>query len=195
MSRIRTLLGAAMVAGALAAPVDADLIPGRPIVIKQNNTLVTVELLSADPDHLDNLYFLGSGDRTHIRIAAPDSDSKALGQFLFNTSTSTPGAVVQLIGTFDAGDKLHFALDIVGEGSDDDVVFQSQKQGFRKQFAYDKQTFIYGVDDTNHHDADFDGDYDDIVVRFTFSNVPSPGAMSLLGLGILVACSRRHRCA
>src|SRR5438552_10723546 len=102
MSRIRIMLGAAALASALVAPANANLVPGRPVVVKHSDILVTVEFISADPDFVGNLYFLGSGDRSHVLTPAPDTDSNGLGQFLFNNETAIAGSMVQLQleGTF-----------------------------------------------------------------------------------------------
>src|SRR5215510_12238169 len=141
------LLGTMLVAAAMASTAQASLIPGKPVVVQANNTLVTVEFLMADFDHAGNLYFLGSGNRGHVVDPAPNSDATGLGQFLFNNETNMPGDTVQLIGVFNAGDKLHFAFDVLDPPAPNDDLFESQQKGQRKQFAFNSQHNVYGIED------------------------------------------------
>src|SRR4029077_19192181 len=103
-------------------------------------------------------------------------------QFLLSNEQPLVGEAIQLEGVFKAGDKLHFAFDIVEPEAAADEVFKSNKQGDRKQFSYDKQNHLYAIDDTRRGTPGFDGDYNDLIVRLTFSQVPEPGSIALMGL-------------
>lgn len=195
MFRIRTLLGAAALAGAMAAPADAELIPGKSIKIKQDHTIVTVEFISADPDRTGNLYFRGCGDRHNVLITAPSTDDSGEGQYLFGNRTALAGQTMQLNLTFNKGDRLHFAFDILEPDAQPEDIYYSNRHGERKQFAWDRPLGLLQIDDVRRQSPEFDGDYNDLIVHLTFSVIPAPGSLALLGLSALVAIPSRRRTA
>ena len=189
----RTLLGAAISVCALTAQVQADPVPGKRIKVHDDNTIVTVEFVSADPDRTGNLYFRGSGDIHNVLITAPNTDDTGEGQFLFGNRDAADVDAVQLSLIMNAGDRLHFAFDVIEPDPQSEDVFYSERKGERKQFAWDKHASLLHVDDTRKQSADFDGDYNDMIVRLTFTVIPAPGSVALLGLSALIAVPPRRR--
>ena len=195
MARKALLIGATIVAGAVSAQAHAVMVTGRPVVITQNDTIVFVEFRTSHADNIGNLYFRGSGSRNNVDERATNTDGTGLGQLLFSSEDTLKGTTVQLEGVFKAGDKLHFTYDLLGSaGSTDSGFFKSwSEHPQRRQFAYNNTTDRYAIEDGRRGTSDFDGDFDDMIVKFTFQPVPSPGSLALMSLGLGVACVGRRR--
>jgi len=181
---------AALLAVAIgAATASADLVSDVPISVPTDNTTATVEFIGHTAQYEGNLYFLGTGDADNVLAPAPDSDATGLGQFLFNNHDASPGDMTMLIGTFNAGDVLHLAYDVVHPPDVEDELFRTDVEDDQKYFDWDIETGIVGIEDMRKPQSDLD--YDDIQFRLIFEQIPAPGALPVLAaLGLL---GRRRR--
>ncbi len=193
MIRKRFIPGLALVAALVlcVSTANADLVSDTPITVPADNSQAFVEFISQTAAYEGNLYFLGTGTPDQVLNPAPNTDAANLGQFLFNNHAATPGDTTMLIGTFDQGDILHLAYDIVHPVDVADELFRTDVDDDQKYFSIDVETGIIGIEDLRKPQSDLD--YDDILFRLYFVQIPSPGVLALLGVAGLTGGRRRRR--
>lgn len=190
--RAGTLAGSVLLALMATGTAGADLDHGQPIITPGDNMAVTIEFRGSSAGANGQFYFLGTGDSTTVLDWADDSNSRDLGQFLFDNHTSIKGSVITLDGVFQQGDVLHFAYDIPKTSKYHDL-FRTDRAGDADHFAFDLDTGDLGIEDLRPGNASYDGDYNDAMFRVTFSpSVPVPATLGVLGIAGLWLTRRRR---
>lgn len=165
---------------------------GSPIVVPSNDVTVSVILDHRAALYSGNLYFLGWGTENVVTNPAPNSDGTNQGTFLFNNLNDPIGTEVALPGSFQAGQVLHFAYDIIAPAGALTDVLRTDVEEDQIQFAWDPENSFFAVEDIRPGDGS-DLDYNDIVVGVCFMPIPSPGACAVFALAAAIGGRRRRR--
>jgi len=199
MRRYQVAIGAIAigVSGMMTSGARADLVAGASIVVPEDNTTVSIKFLRREAVLQGDLYFMGSGTASAITRYATNSDTLGLGRSLFNNHTGTSGEVIELQGTFDSGDVLHFGYNVMEIGGQAVDTWRTDIGQTQQQFAYDSKSNVLGIEDLGLAGSDLD--YNDIEVEIMFlsvatpTNLPAPGALAALALAGATAGRRRRR--
>jgi len=183
--------GAVVSALALTGVAHAGSVDVTPVVVPADNSIVTIEFVSASADYTGEFSFLGSGTALQITLPAIDTGEPGLGQQVF-TNQGGPTESLQLQGTHNAGDVLHFAYRIIAPLDVTDLL-RTDVPVDQAQFQWDAETGLLAIEDLRATSDIFDGDFNDLIVRVTFSAVPTPGTAFLAVLGLFVAFRGRRR--
>lgn len=184
--------GAAAFAIALSSSAGADIVVGAPIVVPNDNTVITLEFLSFEAAYTGELSLLGAGTDTVVARPASDTGLPGFGQQTFINRTGVPGAPIVLDGEFNAGDVLHFAYRVF-EPADAADVLRTDDPATADHFAWDAVNSTLHVEDLRPDHPWYDADYDDIIVRVNFSSVPGPASALALAMGACAGLRRRRR--
>jgi len=176
---------------ALSMSAGAESIPGAPIVVPQDGSTVTIEFISFEAAYTGELSFLGSGTALAVTTPATDTGLAGFGQQTFvNQDGVVPSIILE--GTYNTGDVLHFAYRVTAPFEAIDTL-RTDTAADSSQYSWDAATGLLSIEDLRPDDPSYDADYDDIIVRLTFSNVPGPSAALAAALGTLVLGGRRRR--
>ena len=184
---------AAVAALALTFFSQADSVDLTPITVPSDNTTITIQFLGASADYTGEFSFLGAGTVSQITLPATDTGLPGLGQHLFANHDGATDAI-QLQGTYNTGDVLHFGYNIV-QPLDVIDLLRTDVPNDTSQFDWDSESGQLTIEDLRQTNDFYDGDFNDNVVRITFSSVPTPGTAFLAVLGFLVAIRGRRRTA
>ncbi|TVQ51809.1 MAG: DUF4114 domain-containing protein [Phycisphaerales bacterium] len=163
---------------------------GAPVVVDQNNAIVTVEFLGGHAGYTGELFFRGVGIDPHlITTLAPDSDEIGRGFRLFNNHTSQVGSTIELPGLFNEGDVLHFGYELLAPKRVAGQGFYTDVADDHVQFMFNATTGFFGIEDLRLPWSD--EDYNDAMFRVTAASIPGPGALACMSL--LLGFQRRRR--
>jgi len=178
----------------MSTSAAADYVIGAPVIVPADNSAVTIEFVSANAAYTGEFSFLGGGTVVQVTMPATDTGEPGLGQQVY-VNQGGPTDAVLLQGTYDQGDVLHFAYRIVAPLEAADVL-RTDVAADVNQFAWDAQNGLLHVEDIRAtSDGGSDNDFNDIIVRITFTTVPTPGTALLTILGLLVTFRGRRRVA
>jgi len=178
---------------ALPLSVYAEPFPGAPIVVPADGTTVTLEYVSFEALYTGELSFLGGGTDLQVTLPVGDTGLPGLGQQTFVNQQPLNDSVT-LEGTYDAGDVLHFAYRVTDPTEAEDTL-RTDEATESSQYSWDSVTGLLAIEDLRPDHPWYDADYDDLVVRVTFSNVPGPGTAVAALFGSLAIVGRRRRLA
>jgi len=89
---------------------------------------------------------------------------------------------------------LHFAYRVTDPTEAEDTL-RTDEATESSQYSWDSVTGLLAIEDLRPDHPWYDADYDDLVVRVTFSNVPGPGTAVAALFGSLAIVGRRRRLA
>lgn len=184
--------GAVALAIALSSSAQAEYVVGAPIIVPNGNTTITLEFLSADAAYTGELSFLGAGTALQVTMPVSDTGAPGLGQQTFVNQTGTVGNTIVLEGVYNAGDVLHFAYRVFEPAGHEDL-FRTDVPNDVSNFAWDAAAGLLHIEDLRPGHPWYDADYNDIIVRVTFSSVPGPASALTMITGCLIGFSRRRR--
>jgi len=193
MFQYATSVGAVAAAIAMSSSINAQSVPGAPIVVPQDNSTVTIEFVSFEADYTGQLSFLGGGTNLQVTQPAADTGLPGFGQSAFINQQGLVDAII-LQGVYNTGDVLHFAYRVTDPIEAIDTL-RTDTADDSTQYSWDAATGLLSIEDLRPSNPGFDGDYNDIIVRVTFSNVPGPGAAAVAAIGSLMLGRRRRRLA
>ena len=151
---------------------------------------VDVEFVDSSAGWSGDFYFLGHGTSDTIEEHADDTNDAELGQWLLNNHSSTSGDTATLDGIFQSGEVLHFAYDVWKNGNHKDL-FRTDVSADLAHFQWDNESFELGIEDIRGSNSDWD--YNDIELRFTFREVPTPATAAIMILAGITGRTRTRR--
>ena len=174
------------------APMYADLVEDVDIVVPGDagQFEVDVQFIDSSAGWSGDFYFLGSGSSDAVEDYADNSNDRELGQWLLNNHSSTAGDTATLNGTFSAGEVLHFAYDVWKNGNHQDL-FRTDVEDDLAYFQWDSESFDLGIEDIRGDGSDWD--FNDMEVKFTFREVPTPATAAIMLLAGIAGRSGRRR--
>jgi hypothetical protein len=177
----------------LSLSAQAQSVPGAPIVVPQDNSTVIIEFVSFEAAYTGQLSFLGGGTDLQVTQPAADTGLPGFGQATFINQLGSADVII-LQGTYNTGDVLHFAYRVTDPVEAIDTL-RTDTAGDTAQYSWDAAMGLLSIEDLRPDNPWYDADYNDIIVRVTFSNVPGPGAAMVTAFGSLLLGGRRRRTA
>lgn len=193
-----TALVSAAAACVCGAAASGGMVTGQLYTVPQAGE-VSISFRSQSAGATGSLYFLGFEDEGGLSYTS-NTDGRALGQFLFSNHGSSLGSSL-LLGTFNAGDKLHFAY-IVTKGVSSvptGTTSRTDVAGDRIYFGLEGPASrgpaldtVLSVEDIKDP-SKTDWDYNDFTATITSIPIPAPGPVALASLGMLLMAPRRKQ--
>lgn len=184
--------GAVAVAIALTPSARAEYVVGAPIIVPNGVTVITLEFVSADAAYTGEISFLGAGSDLLVTMPAADTGPAGLGQQLFVNQNGATGNTIVLEGVYAAGDTLHFGYRVFEPSGQEDL-FRTDNAADVDNFAWDEEAGLLHIEDLRPGHPWYDADYNDIIVRVSFTIVPAPASALALIAGGTIGFGRRRR--
>jgi len=180
-SRALAVLAALSAPPILAASAHADVGgPDSGLITPFDNAQVSFEWVMSRAGY--------TGD---LSAAIPNLTGESV--FVFNNKAARPGETVVLSHVFNAGDPVHLTYEVTRGARD---VFSTSDTDGLAQFRFTQVAsgpgsaeLLVGVEDIRLPGGD--SDFDDVVVRMRFAQLPSPAGLTVLAFGAAL-CRRRR---